>query len=275
FTEPNTVHDLKAEYVGMTSVNLTWTVNSTASSSYMYKIEVVNGTSVRNLTSSVTKTEINELLPGMMYNFTVFAVVNDSQMEGRGLSISLYTKPSPVLDLKAEYVGMTAVSLTWTVNDTGSSSYMYRIEVANGPSVRNLSSSAASVEITELLPGTMYSFTVFAAVNDGQTEGEGVSIDLYTKPSPVLDLKAEYVGAEKVSLTWTVNDTASSTYTYRIEVANGPSVRNLSSSAASVEITELLPGTMYSFTVFAAVNDGQTEGEGVSIDLYTSKSRFL
>ncbi|NXW65000.1 PTPRJ phosphatase, partial [Eurystomus gularis] len=271
-TRPSLVHDLKVEYVGMTSVNLTWAVSNADPKSYTYRIEVVNGTSERNVTSIVNKAEITELIPGTMYNFTVFAVLNDSQTEGEGVSISLYTKPSPVLDLKAEYVGVTSVNLTWGVNDIASESYTYRIEVVNGTSERNLTSSVTKAEITELIPGTMYNFTVFAAVNDGQTEGEGVSISLYTRPSPIHDLKVEYVGVTSVNLTWGVNNTASESYTYRIEVVNGTSERNVTSSVTKAEITELIPGTMYNFTVFAAVNDSQMEGEGVSISLYTRPS---
>ncbi|KAK2519727.1 Ptprj isoform A [Columba livia] len=275
YTKPSQVRDLKAEYVGLTSVNLTWAASDTASNSYTYRIEVGNGTSVRNLTSSVPEVEITELMPGMMYNFTVFAVAADSKTEAEGLSISLYTKPSQVHDLKAEYVGMTSVNLTWAVNNIASNSYTYRIEVRNGTSVRNLTSSVPEVEITELMPGTMYNFTVFAVAADGETEAEGLSISLYTKPSQVHDLKAEYVGLTSVNLTWVVSDTASNSYTYRIEVGNGTSVRNLTSSVPEVEITELMPGMMYNFTVFAVAADGETEGEGLSISLYTKPSPVL
>ncbi|NWU60286.1 PTPRJ phosphatase, partial [Pterocles burchelli] len=270
FTEPGPVLDLKAEYVAVTSINLSWVVNDTASNSYTYRIEIVNGSSIRNLTSNVTKAEVTKLIPGTMYNFTVFAIAGDNQTEGEGVSISMYTKPSPVHDLKAEYVGVTSVNLTWAVNDAASDTYTYRIEVVNGSSVSNLMSNVT--EVTELTPGTMYNFTVFAVAADGQTEGEGVSISLYTKPSPVHDLKAEYVGVTSVNLTWASNDAASDTYTYRIEVVNGSSVNNLTSSVTEAEVTELTPGTMYTFTVFAVAADGQTEGEGVSISLYTKPS---
>ncbi|XP_059682102.1 receptor-type tyrosine-protein phosphatase eta [Gavia stellata] len=271
-TRPSPIHDLKAEYVGVTSVNLTWVVNDAASDSYTYRIEVVTGTSVRNLTSDVNKAEITELIPGTLYNFTVFAVASDGQMEGEGLSISLYTRPSPIHDLKAEYVGVTSVNLTWVVNDAASNSYTYRIEVVTGTSVRNLTSDVNKAEITELIPGTLYNFTVFAVAADGQTEGEGVSTSLYSRPSPIHDLKAEYVGVTSVNLTWVVNDAASDSYTYRIEVVTGTSVRNLTSDVNKAEITELIPGTLYNFTVFAVAADGQTEGEGVSTSLYTRPS---
>ncbi|NWW99971.1 PTPRJ phosphatase, partial [Caloenas nicobarica] len=273
FTEPNQVHDLKAEYVGTTSVNLTWAMNDTASNSYTYRIEVGNGSSVRNLTSSVTEAEITELIPGTMYDFTVFAVAADGETEGEGSSINLYTKPSPVLDPKVEYIDVTSVNLTWAVSDAASNTYTYRLEVGNGTFVRNLSSNVTEAEIIELMPGTMYSFTVFAVAADGKTEGEGVSVTQYTKPSPVLDPKVEYIDVTSVNLTWAVNDTASNSYTYRIEVGNGTSVRNLTSNVTEAEITELIPGTMYNFTVFAVAADGETEGEGVSVTQYTKPSQ--
>ncbi|XP_061236458.1 receptor-type tyrosine-protein phosphatase eta isoform X7 [Neopsephotus bourkii] len=269
-TQPSPALDLKAEYVGVTSVNLSWTVNDTASNSYTYRIEVAIDASIMNLTSNVTEAAITKLIPGTVYNFTVFAVAADGQTEGEGVSISLYTKPSPVFDLQAEYVGVTSVNLSWAVNDTASNSYTYRIEVAIDASVMNLTSSVTEAEIVELIPGTVYNFTVFAVAADGQTEGEGVPISLYTKPSPVFDLKADYVGVTSVNLSWAVNDTASNSYTYKIEVVSGTSIMNLTSSVTEAAITELIPGTMYTFTVFAVAADGQTEGEGVSISLYTT-----
>ncbi|NWT87408.1 PTPRJ phosphatase, partial [Lanius ludovicianus] len=266
YTKPSPVVDLEAEYVGVTSVILKWAVNDSASDSYTYRIEVVNGTK-RNLTSNDTKAEITELIPGTMYTFTVFAVAADNKTEGEGVSIDRYTKPSPVVDLEAEYVGVTSVILKWAVNDSTSDSYTYRIEVVNGTK-RNLTSNDTKAEITELIPGTMYTFTVFAVAADNKTEGERGSIALYTKPSPVVDLEAEYVGVTSVILKWAVNDSASDSYTYRIEVVNGTK-RNLMSNDTKAEITELIPGTMYTFTVFAVAADNKTEGEGASIFQYT------
>ncbi|XP_031469784.1 receptor-type tyrosine-protein phosphatase eta-like [Phasianus colchicus] len=268
------VIDLKAEYVGVTSVNLTWTVNDTASNSYTYRIEVRSGASINNETSNITETEITGLTPGTPYSFTVFAVAADGETEGEGASISLYTKPSAVLDLKAEYVGVTSVSLTWTVNDTASASYTYRIEVTSVSFNGSLTSNVTMAEVTGLIPGTSYNFKVFA-VAPNNTEGEGAFTSLYTKPTPVFDLKAEYVGVTSVNLSWTVNDTASDSYTYRIEVRNGLSINNETSNITETEITGLTPGTPYNFTVFAVAADGETEGEGASTSLYTKPSSVL
>ena len=94
----------------------------------------------------------------------------------------------------------------------------------------------------------------------------------FPEPRQVLDLQVADVGVTSVNLTWRVNDNASDSYTYRIEVAN---VRNKTSHDKEAEITELIPGTKYNFTVFAVAADGQTEGEGVSVSQYTSKSQLL
>ncbi|XP_031967348.1 receptor-type tyrosine-protein phosphatase eta isoform X3 [Corvus moneduloides] len=273
YTKPSSVVDLEAEYVGVTSVILKWVMNDNASDSYTYRIEVVNDTK-RNLTFNDTKAEITELIPGTMYNFTVFAVAADDKTEGEGVSIDLYTKPSSVVDLEAEYVGVTSVILKWVMNDNASDSYTYRIEVVNDTK-RNLTFNDTKAEITELIPGTMYNFTVFAVAADNATEGERSSRYLYTKPSPVVDLEAEYVGVTSVILKWMVNDNASDSYMYRIQFVNDTTVSLLTFNDTKAEITELIPGTMYNFTVFAVAADDKTEGEGVSIDLYTKPSSVV
>ncbi|XP_050831618.1 receptor-type tyrosine-protein phosphatase eta isoform X5 [Serinus canaria] len=278
YTRPSPVLDLKAESIGVTSVTLKWVVNDSASDTYTYRIEVVNGTNdtpVKNVTSNETRAEITGLIPGTPYSFTVFAVAADNETEGEGSPIHLYTRPSPVFDLKAESIGVTSVTLKWVVNDSASDTYTYRIEVANSANdtpVKNVTSNETRAEITGLIPGTLYNFTVFAVAADNETEGEGSPIHLYTRPSPVLDLKAESIGVTSVTLKWVVNDSASDTYTYRIEVVNGTNdtpVKNVTSNETRAEITGLIPGTLYSFTVFAVAADNETEGEGVSIHLYT------
>ncbi|NXQ17155.1 PTPRJ phosphatase, partial [Peucedramus taeniatus] len=274
-TGPSPVIDLKAESIGVTSVTLEWVVNDSASDSYTYRIEVVNGTFVKNVISNETKAEITGLIPGTLYNFTVFAVAADNKTEGEGVSIDLYTRPSPVVDLEAESIGVTSVTLEWVVNDSASDSYTYRIEVVNDTPVKNVISNETKAEITGLIPGTLYNFTVFAVAADNKTEGEGNSTDLYTRPSPVVDLEAESIGVTSATLEWVVNDSASDSYTYRIEVVNGTNdtpVKSVISNETKAEITGLIPGTLYNFTVFAVAADNKTEGEGVSIDLYTRPS---
>ncbi|NWT33366.1 PTPRJ phosphatase, partial [Cardinalis cardinalis] len=284
FTGPSPVLDLEAESIDVTSVTLKWVVNDSAADTYTYRIEVGNGTSDtpwNNVTYNGTRAEITGLIPGTPYNFTVFAVAADHETEGEGSLIDLYTRPSPVLDLEAESIGVTSVTLKWVVNDSAADTYTYRIEVGNGTNDtpwNNVTYNGTRAEITGLIPGTPYNFTVFAVAADHETQGEGVSRNLYTRPSPVLDLEAESIDVTSVTLKWVVNDSAADTYTYRIEVGNGTSDtpwNNVTYNGTRAEITGLIPGTPYNFTVFAVAADHETEGEGSLIDLYTRPSPVL
>ncbi|NXX68442.1 PTPRJ phosphatase, partial [Spizella passerina] len=275
YTRPSPVLYLEAESIGVTSVTLKWMVNTSDDGQYTYRIEGLNctdNTPLENVTSNETRAEITGLIPGTQYNFTVFAVAADNKTEGEGSLIDLYTRPSRVLDLEAESIGVTSVTLKWVVNDSAADTYTYRIQVVNGTNYtlgNNVTSNETRAEITDLIPGTLYNFTVFAVAADNKTEGEGESRNLYTRPSRVLDLEAESIGVTSVTLKWVVNDSAADTYTYRIQVVNGTFVKNVTSNETRAEITGLISGTLYNFTVFAVANDHETEGEGVSINLYT------
>ncbi|NWY35974.1 PTPRJ phosphatase, partial [Sylvia atricapilla] len=269
FTGPSRVLDLEAESIRETSVTLEWVVTDSASGTYTYRIEFENGTSVQTQNVSDITANITGLIPGTKYNFTVFAVAADNETEGEGASTDVYTRPSRVLDLEAESIRVTSVTLEWVVTDSASGTYTYRIEFENGTSVQTQNVSDITANITGLIPGTKYNFTVFAVAADNETEGEGESIEVYTRPSRVLDPKAESIRETSVTLEWVVTDSASGTYTYRIEFENGTSVQTQNVSDNRAEIRDLISGRKYNFTVFAVAADNKTEGEGVSIDVYT------
>ncbi|XP_032918884.1 receptor-type tyrosine-protein phosphatase eta isoform X7 [Catharus ustulatus] len=272
YTKPSPVHNLTAESIGVTFVTLKWEVTDSASGSYTYRIEVVNGTDntvLMNQPSNETVAEITDLIPGTPYKFTVFAVAADNKTEGEGVTIDQYTRPNPVHNLTAESIGVTSVTLKWEVTDSASESYTYRIEIVNGTFEENRTFSDTKAEITNLTAGTLYNFTVFTVAADNETEGEGEPIDLYTRPSPVHNLTAESIGVTSVTLKWEVTDSASDSYTYRIEIVNGTFVENWRFNETKAEITELIPGTMYNFTVFAVAADDETKGDALSIDLCT------
>uniref|UniRef100_A0A8C3C3H3 Receptor-type tyrosine-protein phosphatase eta n=1 Tax=Cairina moschata TaxID=8855 RepID=A0A8C3C3H3_CAIMO len=239
------VYDLQVVDVGVTSVNLMWKVNDSTLANYTYRIEVVNGTSIRSENSSDPETKITGLLPGTNYNFTVFAVAADGQTEG-GASISQYTSKSQLLAV-VFVVGCVVLC------------------------------SSGLLEATQ----DDYSFLQFSLTSQlidkprGASGAVAVCLCTLNDKFKVDDLQVVDVGETFVNLTWRANDNASDSYTYRIEVANGTSFWNETSNVTEAKITELIPGTNYNFTVFAVAADGQTEGEGVSISQYTSKSQVL
>nr|XP_038035871.1 receptor-type tyrosine-protein phosphatase eta isoform X8 [Anas platyrhynchos] len=222
-----------------------------------------------------SKNLIAEMGPSSNYDLSVNSPSRNKRSSGDmplAVDQNNATQHGKVHNLQVVDVGVTSVNLTWEVNNNTSDNYTYRIEVSNGASVWYKTSNGTEAEITGLIPGTNYSFTVFAVAADNQTEGEGASISQYTRPSKVDDLQIVDVGVTSVKLKWKVNDNALDPYTYRIEIAN---VKNETSNGTEAEITGLIPGTNYSFTVFAVAADNQTEGEGVSISQYTRPNKVL
>ncbi|NXQ46253.1 PTPRJ phosphatase, partial [Catharus fuscescens] len=247
FIGSSLIYNVTAESITVTSVKLKWVVDENASDLKMtYRIGVLNGTDdtllVRQTTNEI-EVEITGLIPGTLYNFTVFPIVYDNGTEGEEMSRKIYTRPSPVHNLTAESIGVTSVTLKWEVTDSASDSYTYRIEIVNGTFVENRRFNETKAEIANLTAGTLYNFTVFTVAADNETEGEGVSIDLYTRPSPVHNLTAESIGVTSVTLKWEMNDSASDSYTYRIEVVNGTDntlLMNKPFSETKAEITGLI-----------------------------------
>ncbi|KFP77285.1 Receptor-type tyrosine-protein phosphatase eta, partial [Acanthisitta chloris] len=263
FTEPSPVHDPKAKYVGVTSVKLTWMVNDTAADSYSYRIEVSNGTSTRTVMTNDTEAEITGLTPGTWYNFTVFAVAADNKTESEGRSLDLYTKPSPIYGLKAEYISETSVKLTWMVNDTAAGSYTYRIEVSNGTSTRTVMSSVTEAEITGLSPGTHYIFTVFAVAADNMTESEGrTSIDLYTRPGSPSSFLCEPVAKQpSLILKWNCPPGYSTGFRITIPNINTSEVNSSCIGEASEEtfkIEHLDYFSTYNVTIINLINTSES-----------------
>ncbi|POI20715.1 hypothetical protein CIB84_015538, partial [Bambusicola thoracicus] len=64
--QTSSVCGLKAEYVGVTSVNLNLMVNVTATDSYTYRTKLRNSASIRYKMLSITKTKITRLIPGAL-----------------------------------------------------------------------------------------------------------------------------------------------------------------------------------------------------------------
>ncbi|KAL0154747.1 hypothetical protein M9458_049010, partial [Cirrhinus mrigala] len=78
------------------------------------------------------------------------------------------------MNLKADDITTSSVVLNWT-KPNGQSSH-YRIEYE----YKNETTENTSIKINDLIPGTQYTFRVFAVAADHVTEGRSDQISLYT-----------------------------------------------------------------------------------------------
>ncbi|XP_015678171.2 receptor-type tyrosine-protein phosphatase eta [Protobothrops mucrosquamatus] len=266
-TKPSPVYDIKAESITNTSLDLTWKNNDTNSSNYTYRIYIDGPGRFNNITSNTTYVSIAGLEPGTSYKFEIYAQADGNPTEGDPNGVNVYTKPSPVYDIKAENITNTSLYLTWKNNDTNSSNYTYRIYIDGPGRFNNITSNTTYVSISDLEPGTSYKFEIYAQVDGNQTEGDPNEINVYTRPSPVYDIKFENVNTTTLDIKWKNNDTKASNYTYQIYI-NGTD--NTTSNIPYVKIVGLEPGTLYKFKIYAEI-DGN-KGEPTDTSVYTKPS---
>uniref|UniRef100_A0A8C0GHX6 Receptor-type tyrosine-protein phosphatase eta n=1 Tax=Chelonoidis abingdonii TaxID=106734 RepID=A0A8C0GHX6_CHEAB len=269
---PSPVSDIQATYISTEQVTLTWENNDTAAPNYTYMIYTDgNGISpTRNQTSQNKNAVILGLRPGTLYDFTIVPLAADNMAEGDPKVIHIYTKPSPVFNIRVTSILACEVNLTWQNDDTAASDYNYRIHIENETSpVGNQTFKAICAVVIDVEPGTSYKFTIFPLAADNKN---GLYINLFSKPSAVSNLKVINVGTTEVTLTWQNSDAEASNYTYKILYGDyGTSVQqNITSQTTNATITGLQPGTSYLFTVFAQA--GGTEGNSTVVETYTSKS---
>ncbi|KAM9495154.1 receptor-type tyrosine-protein phosphatase eta [Clarias gariepinus] len=266
YTKPDTVSNLTAFNVTTSSILLSWIQSMGKISHYVIQYEN-NNTTITN-TAESTMINVTDLTPGVQYTFRVFAVAGDNKTEGIYTCISAYTKPSVARDLNVTEITTSSLFLNWT-EPIGKRSF-FKVQWSNGNITLNSTTSNTSFNITDLNPGVSYTFLISAVAADNITEGEAIGLSAYTKPGIVRNLSISGVTTTSVNLNWTEPSGESSFFS--VQWITGNTSFNSSTSATAFTITNLQPGTNYTFTVSAVAADNKTEGSLVGDSTCTGAS---
>uniref|UniRef100_A0A7M4FGL7 Receptor-type tyrosine-protein phosphatase eta n=1 Tax=Crocodylus porosus TaxID=8502 RepID=A0A7M4FGL7_CROPO len=278
YTKPSPVFDIQPVDISTDQVNLTWKNNDSAAHNYTYEIEIFKdgNSTLRTERTQITGAVITGLEPGTLYNFTIYPLAPDNTTKGDGNSVIVYTKPSPVFDIQPVDISTDQVNLTWKNNDSAAHNYTYEVEIFKdgNSTLRTERTQITGAVITGLEPGTLYNFTIYPLAADNTTKGDGKSMLVYTKPSPVFDIQPIDISTDQVNLTWKNNDSAAHNYTYEIEIFKdgNSALRTETTQITGAVITGLEPGTLYNFTIYPLAPDSRTKGDGNSVTVYTKPS---
>ncbi|XP_076829536.1 receptor-type tyrosine-protein phosphatase eta isoform X2 [Brachyhypopomus gauderio] len=177
---PKLVSNLAIVNVEMHNVTLNWTAPYGGYDSYLV---TVSG-KPNQISDHENHTVIN-LDPGVLYNFTVCAVLNNS-IYGQAAWINGYTKPSPVKNLTSANNDTTKITVSWDSDDCNSTEYCYHIILyENG--INKADYRKQTITLTNLTAGSKYTLSVSALANCS-VEGEALNISAYTIPLPVSNL---------------------------------------------------------------------------------------
>ncbi|KAI4825979.1 hypothetical protein KUCAC02_021638, partial [Chaenocephalus aceratus] len=268
YTMPKAVSQLIVEYVNTTAIRLTWLGQSDHKPSYSYLVIALQNTRmVQNSSIYNESFTFYNLTPGELYTFDVFTVVEG--VKSTVESISNYTRPYSVTNLRETEITTDSVTLEW--EQPKDKNYSYVVQTSNSSfnsseTVRNKHNQT----IHGLLSGSNYSFTVTTQTADG-TEAAPMAVSYFTRPYSIEQLKADPLNSTAVHLVWTKPPEYKSEYRYRVEYAEFDhefDYKNKSSEQEDTEISGLIAGTNYTFCVNVMAANG-IEGEARCTSQYT------
>ncbi|EPQ10537.1 Receptor-type tyrosine-protein phosphatase eta, partial [Myotis brandtii] len=248
-TQSNQVFDIEATNVTATSMILTWKIdNSDSCSFYTYEIDVQSASFNLNLTKNETQADITELSSSTLYNITVRPFLQNGSAGMPGF-LQVYTRPGPISDFRVTSVTTRTVSLAWSSNDSDS----FRIlTTQNGTGKSQNTTTQSSIVIGGLYPGTEYCFEIFPQGPNG-TEGDSRTVCNTTDSAAVFDIRVVNVTTTEMTLEWQSIDNASD-YIYHLQLESKHGSSQMNSSDKSITLRDLIPGTLYTITIFPEVN---------------------
>ncbi|PIO28960.1 hypothetical protein AB205_0064870 [Aquarana catesbeiana] len=217
------------------------------------------GSSSSNTTTQTTYT-FESLTPGNNYSFLVYSVA--SNKSGQQETISSYTKPATIKNLKTESATINSISLSWQQPDGNVDYY----KIVNSNTSSTITTFSTTTVIGSLTPGSPYSFWIYAVIGS-DIEGDGTNIIVYTIPDVVQNLQIMNASTTSVTLNWNPPYGYATSYMIQI-LQNSTFVTNVTST--SVTIQYLTPGNYYTFLVYA-MTDSLVIGANTSISNYTGK----
>lgn len=253
---PADVTGLSSSNIASTSLTLSWTA-STGATSY----DVYNGSTLLGNATGVSY-NVTGLTANTSYTFKVIAKnsVGSAPGVGSGASVSattLVAAPADVTGLATSSVTQTTLTLSWT-GSTGATSY----DIYNDSTLLT-NVATTSYAVSGLTAGTQYTFKVIAKNAGGSAPGigSGASTTVTTTvapPADVTNLSVSNLSSTTLTLNWTASPTATS-----YDVYNGATLLG-NTGSLNYNVTGLTASTSYTFKVIAKNAGGSSTGVTVN-----------
>ncbi|KAM4697384.1 fibronectin isoform 2-T2 [Rhinophrynus dorsalis] len=267
-TAPDAPPAHTVENVDDTSIVVSWTKPQAPITGYrvVYAPTVEGSSTELILPDTATSVTLTELLPGIEYNITIYAVEDNQesvpiiiQQETTGTPERVEV-PSPT-DLQFVEVTDVKITIMWSPPQSEVSGYRVVVKPISpsGQDVQNLPLNRNTfAEVVNLRPGNTYSFEVYA-VSRGQ-ESQPLVGEQTTKLDAPTDLRFSDVTDSAVLVIWIPPRAQIGRYLLTVGQTRGgqPSQFNVGSTATSYKLKNLLPGTEYTVSLVALKGNQQS-----------------
>jgi fibronectin type 3 domain-containing protein len=261
---PAALTDVGATAASATSILLSWTASSGATSYLVYRFNVSSGYDYLGTTSSPSYTD-QGLNPSTSYSYEVFASnsAGTSGASNIAATTTLAAAPPATPTLSLTVVSSTTITVSWSASATATAYVVYRQNPSTGQfaSIAMISPPTTSFNDTGLTASTTYFYQVSAS-NPVGASPNSTALSATTAAAPVVPagLSATPVSASAINLTWTAVSGATQYTIYRSTSSAGPFTTSVgtSTSASFSNTTGLSAGTTYYYQVAATVSGNLT-----------------
>uniref|UniRef100_A0A672HA90 Fibronectin n=1 Tax=Salarias fasciatus TaxID=181472 RepID=A0A672HA90_SALFA len=271
-TAPDAPKEHEVEDVGDTSIVITWEKPLAPITGYrvVYTPSVEGESTELSLPDTATSVTLSDLLPGKMYNISIYAV--EDSLESEPIFVQVNTSGDPLpdevtspTDLQFFEVSDKKIVLTWS-GPPGSVSG-YRVTVVpveeSGSPQREMTlpvSQNSYIEVTHLQPGTLYRFSVYT-IHNGE-ESLPLIGEQTTKPDAPTDIHFSNITEDSAVILWYAPRAKITGYRLFLTVeGSNPKQLRLPARLSQYTLLNLQPETEYTATLHSEQDNTLSEGE--------------
>ncbi|XP_044889040.1 fibronectin isoform X7 [Mauremys mutica] len=270
-TAPDAPPKHNVDKVDDTSIVVSWSRPQAPITGYriVYTPSEEGGSTELNLPDTATSVTLSDLMPGVQYNITIYAVEENQesapvfiQQETTGIP-SKDDVPSPK---ELQFVEVTDVKITiiWTPPSSTVSGYRVEVTPVNRPGVHGQKLPTTRnyfAEVTDLLPGTTYLFKVFAVLQG--RESKPLTGEQTTKLDAPTNLRFDNVTESAVLVAWTPPRAPITGYQLTAGPTRGGQQKEykVGPSVTKYALRNLQPGSEYTVYLVAVKGNQQSSRE--------------
>ncbi|RVE57756.1 hypothetical protein OJAV_G00202350 [Oryzias javanicus] len=278
-TAPDAPKEHDVEEVGDTSIVISWEKPLAPITGYrvVYTPSLEGESNELTLPDTATSVTLSDLLPGKLYNISIYAVENSLESEPIFVQVSTSGDPLPdevesPTNLQFFEVTDNRVVLTWSGPQGGVSGYrvtVVAVEDSGSPQTEMTLPVGQNPysEVTHLEPGTLYRFNVYS-IHNGE-ESPPLVGEHATKPDAPTDIHFSNVTADSAVVQWFAPRAKVMGYRLFLTVeGSNPIQLRLPARFSEYTLLNLKPSTQYTVTMHSE-QDG-TLSAGESADFTTN-----